>query len=112
MFDQKQLRMKMIEKDETSESLSSFLGISISTFRRKLCGKNDFVRSEIQAIRIHLRLTEEELITIFLQRNLRKRNKQVEGEKGDNHVPIGIILLSILTFFIGALLSRLFNRDK
>ena len=70
MFDQKQLKMKMIEKDETSESLSSFLGISISTFRRKLCGKNDFVRSEIQAIRMYLSLTEEELITIFFTEKL------------------------------------------
>ena len=65
MFNGKELKMKMIQKGVGADALICALGVNESTFYRKLAGKSEFSRSEIQIIRATLKLTVEEADLIF-----------------------------------------------
>lgn len=65
MFDSNKLRGKMAEKRITNEKMASFLGIDPATFYRKLAGKSEFTRTEIQQIAAFLGLTMSDLEDIF-----------------------------------------------
>lgn len=68
----------------TLSGLASEIGISDATLNRKMSGKSDFTRLEIQHIRMILRMTPDEADAIFLRRSLRKRKKKTTSpQKGD-----------------------------
>lgn len=58
------LKSKIIEKETTVEALSSKIGISSSTFYRKM-EKDTFYLKEVHAIARELQLTLEEIADIF-----------------------------------------------
>lgn len=65
MFDRKKFRAKIIEKGLTFKDISVILGIKETTLYRKMNGKSDFTRNEIQLFREKLKLTAEETDNIF-----------------------------------------------
>lgn len=65
MFDRKKFRAKIIENGLTFRDVSAILGIKETTLYRKMSGKSDFTRNEIQLFREKLKLTAEETDSIF-----------------------------------------------
>lgn len=65
MFNSNKLRGKMVERQVTNESLAFRLGINPATLYRKITGKSDFTRIEIQKITDILALTMQEVKDIF-----------------------------------------------
>lgn len=70
MFNSDKLRGKMAEKRCTSEKMANFLGIDPATFHRKITGKSEFSRSEIQHIATILGLSMQDLEDIFFAEEL------------------------------------------
>ena len=67
----------------TLSGLASEIGISDASLNRKMSGKSDFTRLEIQHIRMVLRMTPDEADAIFLHQNLRKRKSGVKKQPAD-----------------------------
>lgn len=65
MFKANLLKAKIIACEKTAKDVASMLGINESTFYRKIRGKSDFTRDEIQKIREYLKMTVEEVEDIF-----------------------------------------------
>lgn len=65
MFRPELLKAKMVELNIDAAYLSDKLGINITTFYRKINGNSEFDRSEMQIIRSELRLSKEEMDSIF-----------------------------------------------
>lgn len=61
------LEMKMKMKGKTNEDMARRIGVDPATFYRKKAGKSEFTRSELQAIRAELSLSQDELETIFFK---------------------------------------------
>ena len=61
------LEMKMKIKGKTNEDMARRIGIDPATFYRKKTGRSEFTRSELQAIRSELSLSQEELESIFFK---------------------------------------------
>lgn len=70
MFNSDKLRGKMAEKKVTSEKMANFLGIDPATVYRKVNGKSEFTRTEIQQIAVLLGLTMQDLEEIFFAKEL------------------------------------------
>lgn len=64
----------------TLSGLASEIGISDASLNRKMSGKSDFTRLEIQHIRMVLRMTPDEADAIFLHQNLRKRKSGIKKQ--------------------------------
>lgn len=60
-----ELKAKIISRGMTVESFCKEAGFARSTFDRKLRGKYEFDRAEIERIKLVLNLSDEELRTIF-----------------------------------------------
>ena len=65
MLNQNLLNAKRIEKGYTVEQVANVIGINTITLYRKINGKSEFLRSEIQQIRMLFKLTDNELMSIF-----------------------------------------------
>ncbi|MCQ4953024.1 MULTISPECIES: helix-turn-helix domain-containing protein [Holdemania] len=61
------LEMKMKIKGKTNEDMARRIGVDPATFYRKKTGRSEFTRSELQAIRSELSLSQEELESIFFK---------------------------------------------
>ena len=61
------LEMKMKMKGKTNEDMARRIGVDPAKFYRKKAGKSEFTRSELQAIRAELSLSQDELETIFFK---------------------------------------------
>ena len=59
--------MKMKIKGKTNEDMARRIGVDPATFYRKKTGRSEFTRSELQAIRSELSLSQEELESIFFK---------------------------------------------
>lgn len=68
MIDEKKLKIALVEKGETQDSLAQYLGINPATLSRKIHGISDFTRSEILKTCDYLDL--ESPIDIFFNREL------------------------------------------
>ena len=62
------LKAKMVEHGVTDHEMADIIGIDASSFYRKKCGKSDFFRKEIQAMKIHLGLSGDDIDRIFFDR--------------------------------------------
>ena len=60
-------KMKMKIKGKTNEDMARRIGVDPATFYRKKTGRSEFTRSELQAIRSELSLSQEELESIFFK---------------------------------------------
>lgn len=64
----------------SKEDMASALGVNIATVYRKINGESDFTLSELKKLKKILKLSSEDVDSIFLQTNLHKRkNKQRKG---------------------------------
>ena len=61
------VEMKMKIKGKTNEDMARRIGVDPATFYRKKTGRSEFTRSELQAIRSELSLSQEELESIFFK---------------------------------------------
>ena len=61
------LEMKMKIKGKTNEDMARRIGVDPATFYRKKTGRSEFTRSELQAIRSELSLSQEKLESIFFK---------------------------------------------
>lgn len=74
-FDENAMRNLLHEKNLTIEGWAKKLGISRTTLYRKIQGKSDFWRDEIQSTCEYV--GEKSLNAIFFSKKLRKRNKKM-----------------------------------
>lgn len=61
------LQGKMRENGDTIESLSSYLGISVSALNNKISKKTEFKRNEIMMIATRYSLSSEKMASIFFE---------------------------------------------
>lgn len=61
---------KIKERRLTLNKVAHAIGISLSTFRRKIEGKTEFTREEINAVCKYLEIDNSELLTIFFDANV------------------------------------------
>lgn len=65
MFNKNEFCGRVRSKGLTLEKIAEYLGINSATLTRKMNGKSDFTRNEIEMLRKKLALTTEELQLIF-----------------------------------------------
>lgn len=70
MTDKNLLKYFMNTKGMTVLNMSKVLGISESSFYRKMNGVSDFTRNEIQIMKNTLNLYDTDLIKVFFNENL------------------------------------------
>lgn len=61
----------------TLDKLASRIGISKASLYRKMTGKSEFSRNELQAIRDVLYLNDEQFLHIFFDNKLAKMQEQI-----------------------------------
>ena len=70
MFSRNKFLGKVMTLGLTTSDVAQSLGVTISTLSRKINGKSEFTRSEIQAIRNLLKLSPNEVDEIFFASEL------------------------------------------
>lgn len=66
MFDKMKLRGKLAELGISQEALAKAIGISYVSMSNKINGNKEFTLKEVYAIAKTLKLTDEEIIRIFI----------------------------------------------
>lgn len=69
-FDSIKLKYHMAKKGYTIENLAKALDMNAATLSRKINGRSDFYRSEINEVKELLNLTDDEVIGIFFNEKL------------------------------------------
>lgn len=72
MFNERRLRERLFREGYTKEKLAGVLGINQATLYRKINGKSEFTRIEMQLVQNALHLSCEELCSIFFADELAK----------------------------------------
>nr|DAI56289.1 MAG TPA: Regulatory protein-modification, helix-turn-helix, transcriptional regulator, DNA [Caudoviricetes sp.] len=70
-----ELKAECARHGVTLEELASRIGVNNATLYRKMTGKSEFYRNELQVIRDVLCLNDDKFLLIFLITNLQKRKK-------------------------------------
>lgn len=70
-----ELKAECTRHGVTLEELASRIGVNNATLYRKMTGKSEFYRNELQVIRDVLCLNDEKFLLIFLIINLQKCKK-------------------------------------
>jgi len=65
-----ELRSVMALHNETNEVLAEVLGISTKSVSSKLNSKTEFLQGEIATIARHYKLTDEQIVKIFFNREV------------------------------------------
>lgn len=65
MFCERKFRESLFREGYTKEKLAGEIGINQATLYRKISGKSEFTRIEMQIIQKALHLSREELCSIF-----------------------------------------------
>lgn len=65
MFNKEKFRDCIYQNGMTLNNIASIMGVNMSTLYRKMNGDTDFTRNEIDVIRCHLHLSNDETETIF-----------------------------------------------
>lgn len=65
MINELELKAELVRKGISQKDLAVKLGIDVATLYRKMKGKSDFSRSELQIIRSILRLSDVQFEQIF-----------------------------------------------
>ena len=64
-MDVKELKAQMIRKDKSVDQLCAAIGISRTSWFRKVGGDSQFTQDELQRLRNELQLDDEQTIMIF-----------------------------------------------
>lgn len=70
MFKQNEFRAALARAEKTTADVARALDINSSTLSRKISGQSDFVRDEIEKIRILLGLEWDDIREIFFAKNV------------------------------------------
>ena len=70
MFNRRLFRGKVVSEGLTLTEVAKMLGINYSTLDRKMSGKSEFTRAEIQRLRTILNCSPEEVDHIFFAEEL------------------------------------------
>ena len=70
MFNKAKFKGKVMEAGETMKAVSDYLGIDSSTLYRKITGESDFTRTEIKKVAAFLKLSTQEVDSIFFDNEL------------------------------------------
>lgn len=65
MFQKNEFKAALVRKGMTLENIAKTLNTSTATLSRKINGKGDFFRHEIETISKLLKLSSEEILRIF-----------------------------------------------
>lgn len=65
MYNERKFKAKLVEAGLTVEKLAEIIGINQATLYRKIAGKSEFTRIEMQVIQKALHLSREDLCSIF-----------------------------------------------
>lgn len=65
IFNKNKFKAVCVERNLTLEQVADILGINEVTLYRKMSGKSDFTRTEIQMFKMSLGLKSEEIDAIF-----------------------------------------------
>ena len=65
MYNERKFKAKLVEAGLTVEKLAEIIGINQATLYRKIAGKSEFTRIEMQVIQKALHLSREDLCAIF-----------------------------------------------
>ena len=71
-----ELKAECVRRGVTLEELASRIGINNATLYRKMTGKSEFSRNELQAIRDILYLNDEQFLHIFFENKLEKMQEK------------------------------------
>lgn len=71
-----ELKAECVRRGVTLEELASRIGINNATLYRKMTGKSEFSRNELQAIRDILYLNDEQFLHIFFENKLGKMQEK------------------------------------
>ena len=66
----RELKAQMIRKDKTVDQLCTALGISRSSWFRKINGESEFTQGEISGLRFELELDDHQTADIFFSREV------------------------------------------
>ncbi len=69
MYNERKFKAKLVEAGLTVEKLAEIIGINQATLYRKIAGKSEFTRIEMQVIQKALHLSREDLCSIFFCRS-------------------------------------------
>ena len=64
-MEKNELRAEIARNGDTCESLAKALGITLTSFSKKINAKNDFKQSEIRAIMTRYNLGPDDVVKIF-----------------------------------------------
>lgn len=65
MYNERRFREKLVGAGLTIERLAEIIGINQATLYRKIAGKSEFTRIEMQIVQKALHLSREDLCSIF-----------------------------------------------
>lgn len=65
-----ELKVLLLRKNETYEDLARYIGSSKATIVRKMTGKVAWSWVEMQKIRLHYQLTDEQFMNIFFKQEV------------------------------------------
>ena len=72
-----ELKAECTRQGITLDDLASIIGINVATLYRKMTGRNEFLRNELQIIRVALKLDDEQFLLIFFNKQLAKTQESV-----------------------------------
>lgn len=67
-----ELKAECTRHGMTLDDLAAVIGINVATLYRKMTGRNEFLRNELQIIRNTLSLDDEQFLLIFFNNKLAK----------------------------------------
>lgn len=65
-----ELKVLLLRKDDTYEDLAHYIGSSKPTVVRKMTGKTAWTWVDMQKIRTHYQLTDEQFMNIFFEQKV------------------------------------------
>lgn len=65
-----ELKVLLIRKNDTYEDLAKYIKVSKPTIVRKVTGKTPWTWVDMQKIRLHYKLTDEEFMNIFFKQQV------------------------------------------
>ena len=80
MYSERKFKEKLVGAGLTVEKLSENIGINPATLYRKINGKSEFTRIEMQIIQNALHLSREELCAIFFTNQLAYMQERSERD--------------------------------
>ena len=79
MYNERKFKAKLVEAGLTVEKLAEIIGINQATLYRKIAGKSEFTRIEMQVVQKALHLSREDLCSIFFAEGLAETQEEKAG---------------------------------